>query len=160
MDDMISRRAAIDAICEDGTQRERQGQYSMTMVDRKYRDIEILEALPSAQSGCEDAVSRKAVAGIYTALWEIIGTIMDRNEWDDVCHTIANELLSVTPKQPGWIPCCTALPKENGYYLTTTMYNAVCLDYWNTDNFDRTEIVLAWMPLPTPWKGEQNERFD
>ena len=72
MDDMISRRAAIDAICEDGTQRERQGQYSMTMVDRKYRDIEILEALPSAQSGCEDAVSRKAVAGIYTALWEII----------------------------------------------------------------------------------------
>ena len=51
MDDMISRRAAIDAICEDGTQRERQGQYSMTMVDRKYRDIEILEALPSAQPG-------------------------------------------------------------------------------------------------------------
>ena len=51
MDDMISRRAAIDAICKDGTQRERQGQYSMTMVDRKYRDIEILEALPSAQPG-------------------------------------------------------------------------------------------------------------
>lgn len=48
---------------------------------------------------CEDAVSRKAVAGIYTALWEIIGTIMDRDEWDDVCHTTANELPSVTPKQ-------------------------------------------------------------
>lgn len=49
MNDLISRRAAVDAICEDGTQRERQGQYSMTMVDRKYRDTEILEALPPAQ---------------------------------------------------------------------------------------------------------------
>lgn len=69
-------------------------------------------------------------------------------------------LKALPSAQPRWIPCCTALPKENGYYLTTTMYNAVCLDYWNTDNFDRTEIVLAWMPLPTPWEGEQNERFD
>lgn len=49
MSDLIDRQAAINAVCEDGTQLERQGQYSMTMVDRKYRDTEILEALPSAQ---------------------------------------------------------------------------------------------------------------
>ena len=161
MDDMISRRAAIDAICEDGTQRERQGQYSMTMVDRKYRDIEILEALPSAQSGCEDAVSRKAVAGIYTALWEIIGTIMDRNEWDDVCHTTANELLSVTPKQPGWIPCSTALPEHDGEYLVTKKsFGWNCKEYIETDiaryekkdGWHKADQVLAWQLLPTPYR--------
>jgi len=49
MDDTISRQAAIDAICEDGTQLERQGQYSITMAERKQRDADILDALPSAQ---------------------------------------------------------------------------------------------------------------
>ena len=49
MDDIISRQATIDAICEDGTQLERQGQYSMTMAERKQRDADILDALPSAQ---------------------------------------------------------------------------------------------------------------
>ena len=49
MDDLISRQAAIDAICTDGTALERQGQYTMTMSERKQRDADILEALPSAQ---------------------------------------------------------------------------------------------------------------
>ena len=48
-DDLISRAAAIDAICEDGTRIERQGRYRMTMVERKQRDVDILENLPSAQ---------------------------------------------------------------------------------------------------------------
>lgn len=47
-----------------------------------------------------DAVSRKAVAGIYTALWETIGTIMDRDEWDDVCKATANELPPARPPMP------------------------------------------------------------
>ena len=47
--DNISRAAAINAICEDGTQLERQGQYTMTMAERKQRDADILDALPSAQ---------------------------------------------------------------------------------------------------------------
>ena len=49
---------------------------------------------------CEDAVSRKKAFEYFTQLWGIIGTIMDRNEWEDVCKATANELPSVTPKQP------------------------------------------------------------
>ena len=49
MSDLIDKQMAIDAICEDGTRLERQGQYSMTMAERKQRDVDILEALPSAQ---------------------------------------------------------------------------------------------------------------
>ena len=49
MSDLIDRQAAVNAICEDGTQLERQGQYSMTMAERKQRDVDILEALPPAQ---------------------------------------------------------------------------------------------------------------
>lgn len=53
--DTISRRQAIDAICEDGTQLERQGQYSMTMAERKQRDADILDALPSAHPNLKGA---------------------------------------------------------------------------------------------------------
>ena len=49
MDELISRRAAIKAICEDGTWLERQGCTEITMAERKQRDADILEALPPVQ---------------------------------------------------------------------------------------------------------------
>lgn len=55
----------------------------------------------------------------------------------------------------GWIPCSESLPEKDGYYLTTTMYYQVYRDYWNGDNWDRTEMVIAWMPMPEPYKGGQ-----
>jgi hypothetical protein len=50
-----------------------------------------------------------------------------------------------------WIPVSERLPEENGYYLTTTMYHEVYCDYWEENHFNRTETVIAWMPLPTPY---------
>lgn len=49
MDDLISRQAAIKAICEDGTWLESQGCTEITMAERKQRDADILSDLPSAQ---------------------------------------------------------------------------------------------------------------
>ena len=58
-----------------------------------------LSGLPSAQlEPCEDAVSREKVFGYFVSLWECIGTIMDRDEWEDVCKTTANELPSAQPE--------------------------------------------------------------
>ena len=57
-----------------------------------------LKQLPSAQSEpCEDTVSREKVFEYFVSLWECIGTIMDRDEWEDVCKTTANELPSAQP---------------------------------------------------------------
>lgn len=50
MNDLIWKQDAIDAICEDGTWLERQGCMEITMVERKYRDVDIIENLPSIQS--------------------------------------------------------------------------------------------------------------
>ena len=54
--------------------------------------------------------------------------------------------------EPQWIPCSERLPEERGFYLTTTKDKAVYCDFWNEDNFDRTEMVIAWMPLPKPYE--------
>lgn len=56
-----------------------------------------------------------------------------------------------------WIPCSERLPEERGFYLTTTKDKAVYCDHWNEDNFDRTEMVIAWMPLPEAYRGGGKE---
>ena len=50
MDDLISRRSAIKAICEDSTWLESQGCTDIWMAERKQRDVDILSDLPSVQS--------------------------------------------------------------------------------------------------------------
>ena len=57
--------------------------------------------------------------------------------------------------EPHWIPCSERLPEKDGYYLTTTCYRQVYCDFWNEDHFDRTEAVIAWMPLPEPYEVEE-----
>lgn len=54
--------------------------------------------------------------------------------------------------QGQWIPVSERLPEENGYYLTSTLNDEVYCDYWSGINFNRTEQIIAWQPLPEPYK--------
>ena len=49
MDDLISRQAAIDAICEHGTDLERRGITVIAVVYHKQATVDLLENLPSAE---------------------------------------------------------------------------------------------------------------
>lgn len=73
----------------------------------------------------------------------------------DFIALCADESSSKNPNK--WIPVSEGLPEENGHYLTTTMYNEVYCDYWEEERFNRTEAVIAWMPLPAPYKAESEE---
>ena len=87
---------------------------------------------------------------------------------------------------PAWIPCSERLPEDNGDYLVCPS-NSVLEDYsdfgevmimpydadceafgWWTERYDPISLgylesdfnefeVLAWMPLPEPWKGADDE---
>ena len=76
------------------------------------------------------------------------------NEMGIIIDTKAKE---VAQPETQWIPVSERLPEERGFYLTTTKDKAVYCDYWNEDNFDRTEMVIAWMPLPEPYRGGEKE---
>ena len=86
----------------------------------------------------------------------LVGSMPSTQQQDiarDIATIIENEKdMRVVLKQPRWIPCSERLPNKDGYYLTTTYYRQVYADYWNEDHFDRTEAVIAWMPLPEPYK--------
>ena len=70
----------------------------------------------------------------------------------------------------GWIPCSERLPSESGDYLCTIPLDAdetytevlmfhKCRFYEDDDEWGATfhDDVLAWMPLPTPYKGGDDE---
>ena len=84
-------------------------------------------------------------------------------------------LPSVTPRKPRWIPVTERLPEKDTAVLTyvdTGASETYCLAYWNDlrndmngaweewigselIEIDRGYKVLAWMPLPEPYKEDE-----
>ena len=62
-------------------------------------------------------------------------------------------------KVPKWIPCSERLPKEGGLYLVSVKnehdrrYSKTCW-FHGDDNWFARQDVIAWMPLPEPYKAE------
>ena len=87
----------------------------------------------------------------------------------EVKYFVADMLEKLPPAQPGWIPCSTALPKDeeevivsihddSGDYAcdyTSFGWYAVVGEFWVVDN-EANYSVVAWCELPKPWKGGQD----
>ena len=72
-----------------------------------------------------------------------------------------------------WIPCKERLPRYQEVVLISIRGNGVGIGYLELDDYssdiswvvadddfydgDEFELVEAWMPLPEPWKGEEDE---
>lgn len=107
------------------------------------------EALIDSLYSCEELKGRKTIEAVAK-------TIMEQP----------------TVEVPQWIPCSERLPKCNGCYLVWRPHffggeigmPAICYfdgqDTWHDSyGVDFTRIlnakdVIAWMPLPEPYKGE------
>lgn len=103
-----------------------------------------------------DLISRQAVKE-WLAKWE--GYID--------ADTIARMQYRVIdiPSAQRWIPCSERLPEVDESVLVTTEWNDISIawrigiDKWfihegNTNA--TTDDLIAWMPLPEPWKGDSN----
>lgn len=73
----------------------------------------------------------------------------------------------VKPKRGEWIPCSERLPEDEGRYYVTRhddVTNTEFIDilwyeenlWWNRHSTG-DYAVTAWMPLPEPWKGADDE---
>lgn len=74
--------------------------------------------------------------------------------------------------QGEWIPCSEKLPEKDGSYLVCMSWNYCSIDVlmwadgWNCTRRINGEVnresemdeeIIAWMPLPEPWKGAEND---
>lgn len=168
--DVISRQAAIDG-ADAIIARDTSGNNDVVKAMTAWK--EYINSLPSAQpEPCENAVSRKAVEEMLKngfpvgGMWEIEGDVVKQT----VCETLADALMdlgklpSVTPKMR-WIPWDSGrLPDDSGMYIVTaydgTQERVTFAKYqkrlkrWELTGARAYWRVLAWMPLPEPWKGE------
>ena len=76
-------------------------------------------------------------------------------------HPIDFEISS----EPQWIPVSKKLPNKNDYVIVTTKYGVVIeaqFEVWNSgvkewwidnDNSFEFDDVVAWMPMPQPYRG-------
>ena len=113
---------------------------------------------------CEDAVSRRAVLDIVRFEENWLSDAKSNNADTDIAfsgiRTQVAKLSPVTPTQK-WIPCSERLPENDEDVLTTNGIgiNICWIDTddhkWRLRNDDYImDSVIAWMPLPEPYKAE------
>lgn len=125
---------------------------------------------------CEDAVSRKAMIDALEKYFDGL-PIQVRYDLIEITNKLPSVISSAQPEQR-WIPVTERLPEANGRYLITrglnacgAMWNRVYIAnysdlmglkseriWWNGNvgksDFERIDDVIAWMPLPEPYRAE------
>lgn len=79
----------------------------------------------------------------------------------EFAHSYALDSVTNAPTiSEDWIPCSERLPSESGWYVVSVVgfENITDVSYFYSDeskwsDVSHTQSVVAWMPLPTPYKG-------
>lgn len=142
-DDLISRQAAIDLFPNDVLEWDTFDGYIAPHEARR-----LIEDLPSAQPTYTDAEIQK---------------MQDLEQAQiEKAYQLGRE-----DAQSQWIPVSERLPDETGTYLVTVGNHAYPVEeavffakdsYWAyvyTGSRYRDGYILAWMPLPEPYKEEE-----
>ena len=97
--------------------------------------------------------------GIGESIWNQFRTTV---EWSPTVDAV---------EAPRWIPVTERLPNANEkkyrvrrYYLVQNEYGDMMVASWNGVVWEQMyrykpveDKVVAWMPLPKPWKGEDDD---
>jgi len=97
------------------------------------------------QEPCEDAISRHVVKEQMIKY--------GFNAPDMTVTEFVENLPPITP-QTRWIPVSERLPKDNASYLVTVKQGYIMIGIW-CGNPEYWENVVAWMPLPEPYKESE-----
>ena len=123
------------------------------------------------RESCEDSISRQAV---LDAIHEADMNAYDEQSLIRDLTQAVNELPSVKPQEPKWIPVSEGLPKEAyGCLVTVLDTNVITQDEfenilpyfvgydgetWNDADGNICPFeVIAWMPLPESYKAESED---
>lgn len=171
MSDLISRQAAIDALCETCT-----GGREDCALYPYCAEIDAINCLPSAQQdhiakvGKMDCISRQAAIDGKISIQRANGVEIYSDE------AVPIEYLKRLPSaETQWIPCSERLPEEPfGCLVTVWDTDPVTMDefenilpyfvgwdgeQWNdADGLQCPFEVIAWIPLPEPYEGDKNEQ--
>ena len=112
----------------------------------------------------DDLISRQdAVKSMTNAIWHYPNEMYAQLNSYEMAEALAKDGLMFIPSAQQWIPCSERLPEEFKRVLCCTdkeeMFLACVYIFDNGYTFDNEERmmwdgdVVAWMPLPEPYKG-------
>lgn len=78
---------------------------------------------------------------------------------ESVDHNKVIANIKSLPPANQWIPCSERLPDALQAVLVTSTMGHVYISYIVHGNFEYGGDVVAWMPLPEPWKGDSDEQI-
>ena len=140
MDNVISRQAALTEIRKDGKWLEEQGVTSMTTHERELRDTFILREMPSAQQWipCSERLPPELKPVNVT--------------WINRQPPTYYEKIKDKPFTD------TAVYYEGKWYWQSVLCVDMLKEYGESpaDDVAHEIEIVAWMPLPEPYKGEAN----
>jgi hypothetical protein len=137
----------------------------------------IKEALYAARKALEQELNTWSLDDAREDFMYDVYNTLDFLPTNDEANRIIDSFDMVTKgikQEPRWIPVTERLPKEerNSYWICTdTGYQCECrwtnmnlfwsyetTDWhWNIADIPQYTEVVAWKPLPQPYKGEQEE---
>ena len=101
----------------------------------------------------DDTISRKAALNAFEKIDCSDGVGISSLKCDAVDDAVT--AIKALPSAQQWIPCSERLPEKDGEYLTTTEDGLCDVESYGDGEWFYDDVV-AWMPLPEPWKGEKN----
>lgn len=182
-DDFISRQAILthiekirqDVQMMDDTRRASIIMNGMYLCEKAVRNQPPAQLAQDLTKGCTDTISR----------WEAINLIEQMKPYQQDADDIAEMIQNMPSAQSGWIPCSKKMPEEHEWIGTkkfgTTISNEVYVTFETPDgerfakhiSFQNEKLSpvdeqrmkvwykgakpIAWMPLPKPWEGGQDE---
>lgn len=164
MSDLIRRADAIEAV--------ENNSYGMG----SRASVKAIKALPSAETSQNLAKPIKALKGSDLISRDVVLVNIDErlraNGYGNVgLVSEFNRLIGYVRNIPsadavqGWVPCSERLPEKNGWYLITIRgYETVTdVSLYSADgsawgDVSTKQKVIAWMPLPDPYKGGSDDK--
>ena len=104
----------------------------------------------------DDLISRQALRdAMYHEAFEVDSELQ---KWDGGCwirYKMFENVIDKIPSAQQWIPCSERLPDQNGKYLVVGRQKAINILKFDGGRWYGKWGVVAWMPLPEPYKGEE-----
>ena len=131
---------------------------------RRKDAIKAVESLPNCYNGFSETYDKACFIGVL----EEVPATSTCKFWNSESNYCALYRPSAQPEQR-WIPCSERMPKKaDGEYWVCTDTGYQCQCRWTDDvyglgssgewawkifDIPQYSHVIAWMPLPKPWRG-------
>lgn len=96
-----------------------------------------------------DYISKQEVVGLMMHIW---GKNHSGDDAMQECIDAIREMPSVTLQEPKWIPVSEMLPECGKEVLTISNYGNYEINHIIDDNEWFYDDIVAWMPLPQPYR--------